>query len=283
VVVEGILETNGLVAVKVDNAPNARPQVGLRDLPLLIEYPVEGGITRMVAVLREGATGHVGPIRSLRPIDADLLPLFAPVTASTGGQPFVLGAVEAAGIVPVLPGALGVFDLGDRPAPHNFFLNTDALLPRLGDYGPKQGALPSGETTGDEPASSIALPIGAISFEFSDGAYTRSQEGRPFEVLDDIRGVSADLEHDTIVVLHATQRSAGYFDANCVEVPTFDVIGGGKLLLFTGGEVTHGSWLRQGVELPYEFYDMAGRQIGIREGRVYMAIVPRETDVTFSP
>ncbi len=65
------------VSIKVDNAPEARPQVGLAGVPLLVEYPVEGGITRFTAVVNRDVTGGLGPVRSLRPVDADLLPQLA--------------------------------------------------------------------------------------------------------------------------------------------------------------------------------------------------------------
>lgn len=279
----GTLRTDGLVAVKVDNAPGAQPQVGLIDIPLLIEYPVEGGITRLVAVVNEETTGHIGPVRSLRPVDADLLSIFAPVVASTGGQPFVIAPVEASGVISVIPGALGVFEGDDRPAPHNVFLNLDALFPALGAFEQVPGGLPSGELPAGEPASSIELPIGQIGFEYSEGTYKRLQAGAAVETLDGLQGSSHDVEHNTVIVMHATQRSAGYQDGNGVEVPTFDVIGGGELLVFAGGEVVHGTWLRQGADLPYRFTDDAGTSIGIPGGSIYMAIVPRDGVVTYTP
>ncbi len=36
-----------VVAVKVDNAPEAGPPIGIQEAELIIEAPVEGGLTRL--------------------------------------------------------------------------------------------------------------------------------------------------------------------------------------------------------------------------------------------
>ncbi|HSM43549.1 MAG TPA: DUF3048 domain-containing protein [Acidimicrobiia bacterium] len=58
-----------LLSVVVDNAPLAQPQVGIAAAAVLVEYPVEGGITRFNALLESGASGLIGPVRSLRPVN----------------------------------------------------------------------------------------------------------------------------------------------------------------------------------------------------------------------
>src|SRR5579885_2020678 len=54
------------LAVKVDNYPDARPQSGLDKADIVFEEPVEGGITRLVAVFQCSQASLVGPIRSAR-------------------------------------------------------------------------------------------------------------------------------------------------------------------------------------------------------------------------
>jgi hypothetical protein len=66
-------EGEALVAIKIDNDPQARPQVGLQEASLVIEAPVEGGLTRFTAFYEEGSYPVLaGPVRSVRPVDADL-------------------------------------------------------------------------------------------------------------------------------------------------------------------------------------------------------------------
>ena len=270
------------VAVKVDNAPGARPQVGLADIPLLVEYPVEGGITRFVAVVNRDVTGELGPVRSLRPVDADLLPQFAPYVVATGGEPFVLQDVAATGINMIDPQLIELFAFGDREETiHNLFLLLDELFLTVGDTPPMGDGLPAGSFPGGEPAAEIALPFESSGYRFENDEYVRYDGDSPYEVLDAIGGTPRPLAHDTVVVLFVAERSAGYADGNEVPVTTFDVIGVGDLLVFDDGEVVEGTWLRGAHEDGYRFYDGEGQGFGLPAGRVYLALVPRDAEVGY--
>ena len=51
------------LAFKVDNYPNARPWSGIDKADIVFEEPVEGFITRLVAVFQCQQAPLVGPIR----------------------------------------------------------------------------------------------------------------------------------------------------------------------------------------------------------------------------
>lgn len=278
------LGTGNFLAVKVDNAPGARPQVGIGSATLLVEIPVEGGLTRFMAIYPRDASGIVGPVRSLRPVDVDLLPPLAIHVVSTGGQPFVLQALTATGIQHLGPTVFEFFVSGGREAPHDTFLDLDVLMPLIA--GPESDAigLPAGELPGATgQASMIELPIGSAEFRFEDGAYTRYESGEPFVVLDSLDGPSGTLVHDTVIVMFVAERPAGYEDTNGAPVSTFDVIGGGDLLVFRNSEVVEATWSRSAQKDPFVFLDGGGRPFGIPEGSTYLAIVPRDHDVRFGP
>ena len=270
------------VSVKIDNAPGARPQVGLAGVPLLVEYPVEGGITRLVAVVNRDLTGELGPVRSLRPVDADLLPGLAPFVVSTGGEPFVLQDVAATGLNMIDAELFELFTNGDREDPlHNLFLILEQLFLYVGDAAPLGAGLPAGAFPGGAAATEITLPFEATGYRFEDDEYLRYDGETRYQVLDAIGGSEQPLAHDTVVVLFVAERSAGYTDGNDVPVTTFDVIGLGDLLVFHGGEVVTGTWLRGAQEDGYRFFDEAGDAFGLPQGRIYMALVPRGSEVGY--
>ena len=62
--------------VKVTNYATARAQTGLNKADIVFEEPVEGGITRFVAVFQCQDASLVGPIRSARNIDIGILGQF---------------------------------------------------------------------------------------------------------------------------------------------------------------------------------------------------------------
>lgn len=272
----------GLLAVKIDNSMPARPQIGIAEADILVEVPVEGGMTRFIAVYSRSASGLVGPVRSLRPVDADLLVALAPNVVSTGGQPFVLQDVEASGVQQIDAFNFEWFVSLGRLPPHDSFVDLDVLMSTLA--GSEEEDTP-GVPIGDLPApvgeaSMIQLPIGSAELRFEDDSYVRYESGRPVEVLTG-NDETTPLEHQTVVVVFAAERSAGYQDSNDVPVSTFDVIGGGDLMVFSGGSVYSGTWSRSAQADPFVFRDPEGREFGVPEGSVYLAIVPRGSDLTF--
>jgi hypothetical protein len=274
-----------VVGIKVDNAPGARPQVGIGEASLLVEYPVEGGITRFTAVFPRQASGVAGPIRSLRPVDADLLPAIAPIVVSTGGTPFVLQDVRAAGINSITTDFSSMFvSLGRSDSDETFVILQSLGLILDDSLLPADGGLPSG---GPLPvmtavAGEIEMPFTSTRFIYQpDIGYVRQQADRPFEVLDLAGENASPLRHDTLVVMFAAERSAGYTDSNNAPVSTFDVIGAGDLLVFHGGEVLAGTWSRPALADGFVFSDDTGEPFGLPEGQTYLAVVSRDSEVTY--
>lgn len=74
------------IAAKVDNHWDARPQVGLERTDMLFEELVEGGITRYVAIWQSDIPELLGPVRSIRPMDPDIVSPFAGIICYSGGQ-----------------------------------------------------------------------------------------------------------------------------------------------------------------------------------------------------
>lgn len=190
----------GFLAVKIDNAPGARPQVGIGTAPLLVEVLVEGGLTRFVAVFPQGASGVVGPIRSLRPVDADLIPAVAVNIVSTGGQPFVIQAVQASGIQRIEPGFFDEFESGRRDPPHDTFLDLDVLMPLISGSQSDADGLPIGELPQVAGAATVIdIPFGSVEYRYEAGRYLRYENGEAFEVLETPDGELLPLVHDILV------------------------------------------------------------------------------------
>lgn len=278
-------DQTAVVGVKIDNAPAARPQVGIGEADLLIEYPVEGGITRFVAVFPREMVGVAGPIRSLRPVDADLLPALAPVVVSTGGQPFVVREVEAAGMNNIEAGFSSMFVSLGRQDPHDTFVDLALLSTILDDsLKPAGGGLPTSDSL--PLMRSVAIeaesPVGPAEFIYEQGTgYVRHEDGQPFEVLGLDAQNPAALTHDTLVFLFAAERSAGYTDSAGAEVLQYDVIGSGELLILHQGEALVGTWSRSAQADGFAFFDDIGEPFGIPDGRTYLAVVPRGGQVTY--
>jgi len=273
----------GVAAVKIDNSRPARPQWGLAEASLLVEYFVEGPISRFAAVIPAGLTGVMGPVRSLRPVDADLLPVLAGVVVSTGGRPFVVQDVEATGIQNIVAELSSMFPSEGNVDPYDTFVDLDLLEAAVADAPARPVGIPAGDLPDPSAqAEELILPFegSVIRYDPSLG-YVHERAGEPFMVLDTNGSNPTPLTHDTVVVIFAAERYAGYNDVNDVPVMTYDVIGGGDLLVLHEGGVVEGEWRRNSLQDGFELFDSAGNSFGLPQGRIYMAIVPRGSQVSY--
>ena len=86
-----------VLAVKIDNIVDARPQTGLQSADLVYVIPVEGGLTRFMAVYSSRVPSVVGPTRSARESDLDILRQFGrPGFAWSGATPHLVPFIERA-------------------------------------------------------------------------------------------------------------------------------------------------------------------------------------------
>lgn len=73
--------------VKISNYPPiVRPQSGLNQADVVYEYEVEGGVTRFAAIFRSQMPHHVGPVRSGRLMDFELVPMYEALFAYSGSS-----------------------------------------------------------------------------------------------------------------------------------------------------------------------------------------------------
>ncbi|HME66191.1 MAG TPA: DUF3048 domain-containing protein, partial [Streptosporangiaceae bacterium] len=89
-----------VLAVKIDNIVYARPQTGLQSADIIYVIPVEGGLTRFMAVYSSHFPPVIGPVRSARQSDLDLLSQFGrPAFAWSGATPHLVPFIERAPVV----------------------------------------------------------------------------------------------------------------------------------------------------------------------------------------
>ena len=110
------------------------PRAGLDKADIVFEEPVEGGITRYVAVFQCQQAALVGPVRSARNIDIGILgQLGSPLLAHVGGIDPVIANIDASPIINV---DLGRLRLG-QPAPARAVRPLRHLRLDPGDVGPQ--------------------------------------------------------------------------------------------------------------------------------------------------
>lgn len=134
IVDDSILDRPAL-AIKVENSPASRPQAGLSEADIVFEELVEGGITRFIAIFHSTLPSDVGPIRSGRFVDAEVLPPFHAILGLSGAADVVVKAIAKAGLETVYDDGTGepFYRKEGRRAPHNLFADPADILAQKED------------------------------------------------------------------------------------------------------------------------------------------------------
>ena len=88
-----------ILVVKIDDTRAAHPQAGLEDADVVYVEQVEGGLTRIAAVFSSKIPALIGPVRSARISDIEILEQFGRVAfAYSGAQQKLLPVIAAANL-----------------------------------------------------------------------------------------------------------------------------------------------------------------------------------------
>lgn len=266
--------------VKIDNHANARPQAGLRNADLVIEERVEADITRLAAVFHSEDADSVGPVRSTRTTDIDLAALLGrPLYASSGGNDHVLRRLRAANLVDVghNRGGGAFRRESGRPAPHNLFTSTAGLRAKAGESPPPPGAL-FGYRAAGAPLAAGARPVAGVALRFggaeisrfvwdaSTETWARSQSGTPH-----LDAAGTQIAPVNVVVMEISYSFRGPVSES---KPHGTTVGEGRALVFTGGHVIEGRWVRPSVGDPLHLLAADGTQILLAPGQTFLELPP---------
>jgi hypothetical protein len=279
------LAARRVLAIKIDNHPNARPQSGLDIADAVMEIGVEGGFTRFVALFHTNDTDYLGPIRSARPTDPTVLRPMNAVMVISGGQTWVLNLIASRG-VKMIGEVDGTYRISTRSAPHNLFGDTVALRATADGRGysdefgiPIYEIAPWTEMP-DEKADTIAMSwstSSTYSWQYVDGKYLRfvGADNPVAHNTVDREGAEEQISVDVLVVIEGARYQA--FPAAGVagnEVPATETIGGGPVEIFYQGYVRTGVWERSTIEDPFVFYDENGDPMTVPPGKPWISIFP---------
>lgn len=278
-----------VIAVKVDNHPDARPQSGLQEADAVIEIIVEGGFTRLIALFHHRDSGYVGPVRSVRPTDSAVLAPLDATLAISGGQAWIQALANSRGIPLIGEGAAGFFRMSHRRAPHNLYVDTwdlrtaaDARGYDDDINGPLYEIGEWAEPT--ETAESITLDwaLGhTVTWTYRDGRYLRFEGTRAHEWVDGA-GEGAQLAFDVLMVMQSHQYAAGPSGGGGASVPAVETLGTGRLLIFAHGKVMEGTWEREAVDEAYRLFDAGGNPAVVPPGIPWISLFPQERPITWA-
>jgi len=276
------------LVVKVANDPGARPQTGIADADLIIELPVEGGLTRLSVVFQSKDPSRVGPVRSARQSDLNYLPtlhaILAHVGASESVTKMVRDAASSGGFVDIdeFQHADAFERSTDRVAPYNAYTSASKLRQAAGSAAEQSvdvGALEYGDAqAASTDGATLTIPYAErVRYEFDParGAYHRTAGGT--KTLDTAAGEV--LPENVVVIKTDVKDIPGTADAAGAPSVDYRGTGSGPVVILRDGKRFDGTWSRQGTEM-YRFADASGKEIGLKPGLTWMHIVPTSFDLS---
>lgn len=272
------------LSVKIDNAPQARPQAGLDHADLVTESLVEGGLTRFLATFQAGTAPLLGPVRSARPVDAAIL-------RALGGGLFAFSGAAQGEIAPSIAYSTADFlDFDTDPTPYfrepgryppqNVFTSTASLRARaaaLGYHPPPPPRLFSFSTAplpGSTPVTSALIHMSSYStadwvWNAAAGRWMRFEDGTPHLAADGVQLSAVD-----VVCLDVAVDHSGIIDQAGNEDPFVLAYGSGAMTVLRDGVAEQGTWSRPSVTDPFHFTSTSGGPIPLQPGNIWIELVP---------
>jgi len=277
------------LAIKVSNFPvQGRPHSGLMAADHVYEYFIGVGMTRFLAIYLGQDSPEVGPIRSGRLIDGQLVSLYGGALGMKGADPYVGGVLDER-----LPGL--VFNAAPALCPalcpyttaytYGTFGSTADFTELLADRNLNQPAELEGLVfdragpAGGQPAESLWLVYNYLNqvgwdFEAASGRYLRSQDNADAVLAPLVdKNTGQRVAFDNIVVLFAKHN---YLSPTLIEVELWQA--NGRALLFRDGQMHDLDWRIESRDQLPSLLTEAGEPAALKPGTTWFQIVSLESE-----
>ncbi|MFH1487104.1 MAG: DUF3048 domain-containing protein [Chloroflexota bacterium] len=277
------------IGVKIGNAPPGRPQSGLSNACIVYEYLTEGGISRFLALYHCDATEVIGPVRSMRMVDIDIVPQYQAIFAFVGSSQRVARALAESSLLDLnqfnYPGAY--YRVSQRRAPYNTYTSIQLLREAASTNGwdspvSLQGGVFSSAIPSDAPSvKTITIPYphssaAGYKYDAERGSYLRFQQYAPQIDAND----GLQIEVANVVVQHVRLWATDFIeDAGGAPSLHIEVIGEGKAEVFRDGKYIPGRWEQKSATQRTQYLDEMGRPIPLKPGNTWISLIPSGMEI----
>ncbi len=266
-----------VLAVKIDNIKQARPSTGLRSADIVYVLPVEGGLSRLMAVFSSRLPPVIGPVRSAREDDLELLRQFGrPAFAYSGATPHLLPFVHRAPIVDLYAGlasvASGYFRDQKRVAPHNLYARPATLL---ADARGASDARDIGFRFGAQPAGGRATASYSVSYQAASFTFRWSaQAGRWLVGMDGAPALATEggqLGGSTVIIQYTQVKTSRFLEAGA-RPPYAVSTGSGQAVVLRNGQEFTVRWSRPSADGGTTYTLPDGKRMLFAPGQVWVVL-----------
>lgn len=269
-----------VMAVKIENTAAARPQAGLAEADVVYEELVEGGVTRFIALYHSQIPERIGPVRSARLVDIDVLSPFEPILVYSGARQDVTDALVRTGVIGLLPDSGSPLFYRDpqRSRSHDLFafgqrtFDEGVTYDAVGDFT-SPFVFDEDPPAGGEPTDELDVRMSGFSrtgwtWNEDEERYERAQDGQPHEVVDgEIRAANV------IVVLTDIGPGACCDTAGNPFVAT-RMTGGGVAVVLRNGERFDVRWNKDAPSEHLSIETAGGDPFPLAPGPTWILLAP---------
>ena len=280
-----------ILAVKIDDTSAARPQIGLEEADLVYIEQVEGGLTRLAAIFSSVIPQNIGPVRSARISDIDILSQYGKVVfAYSGAQRAMLTVIANSNL----------WDYGaqrqsptiytrdpNRPAPYNMVLRGDLLLEKANaDQRDIAISKSIGWSFGDAPVGGVAIDSVVVRWPASKYEATWSKNEKRW--LFSNAGVAnfaasgKQLGATTFVIQNVAMSDSIYRSADGGYTPYSETVGTGTGYILRDGRSFKANWSRPTAESGTTWTLADGSEVNFAAGSIWVALTDRKPEFTLT-
>jgi hypothetical protein len=247
-------ENKQILVVKIDDTNAAHPQIGVESADVVYVEQVEGGLTRLAAIYTSKLPPLIGPIRSARISDIELLAQFGRVGfAYSGAQSKMRPVIAAANLENLSaernpPSIYGKDP--DRQGPVDMILKPDLLLERA-NANPKiriETATASVFPFGDAPKGETNTAVAKVKWPSAKYELRWDSTNEKWLIyFNEKPNMAANGEHlyaDTAIIQIVSITPSIYGDKFGEITPFSKTTGSGKAVMLRDGFSYQISWQR---------------------------------------
>lgn len=272
------------IVVRYGNDRAARPHAGISQADVVMEEVMDAWwITRLAAVFLQEEPAQVGPVRSARPANIEMLPAFDGVFVYSGASVGVMQLLAQQSFDLIHEGREGdlFYRSATRSSPHNLFTSIAAIRQRLAVRGIERpvtlrGWTFSAEAPVGEAAQRVEIPYPSTStvtwtWDGSAGVYRRWVQGEAYTDLN----TGQQLGCANVIILYARHWESDIVeDSRGATAIGIALRGGERVQIVRDGRVIEGYWWRAEAHWLPQFIDANGQHIPLKPGRSWIQIVP---------
>ena len=271
---------NQILVVKIDDTNAAHPQIGVEDADVVYVEQVEAGLTRLAAVYTSKLPPLIGPIRSARISDLELLAQFGRVGfAYSGAQSKMRPVIAAANLENLSaernpPSIYGKDP--NRPGPVDMILKPDLLLeransnPKIKIDSPTVSVFPFGKAPKGETNTATA------KIKWPSAKYELRWESTSQKWLiyfNEKPNLAASGEHlfaDTAIIQIVSITPSIYGDKFGEITPFSETVGTGKAVMLRDGLSYQLNWQRDTETELTKWKTIDGETANFKPGRTWI-------------